>query len=85
MTNMAVAVGVIGFIFIACIVVAAFSPVMGSLHNDAVANGVANGSRNMTYNTGVQVAQGFIGFDMAIVAIAVIVLIVIVLLLMFAL
>jgi len=83
--DMALAVGIIGFIIFASLVIAAFTPVFGSVHADAVAAGTPNSTHNMTYNTGVSVAQGFVGFDMGIVFIMLIVLVVVVILLMFAL
>jgi hypothetical protein len=83
--NIAVVVGLIGFVVLASLVVAAFSPIFGSVHEDAINSGVVNGTDNSTYTTGVGVAQGFMGFDQAIVYIVLIVLIIVVLLLIFAL
>lgn len=83
--DMAVVVGLIGFIVIASLVVAAFSPVFGSVHADSIAANVSNSTHNSTYETGTQIAQGFVGFDMAIVFIVLIVLIIVVILLMFSL
>ena len=85
MSGMAEAVGLIGFIVIMSLVVAAYSPMFGSLHEDAVANGVINSTDNKSYNVGVGVANGFMGFDMGIVAIAFILLIIVVILLIWKL
>lgn len=86
MSGMTEAVGLIGLIVIVSLVVASYSPVMGSLHEDAVNTGVAtNGSRNTSYNVGRGVAQGFMGMDMGIVALLFIALIIVVILLIWKL
>lgn len=85
MAGISEAVGLIGLIVIVSLVVAAYSPVFGSVHEDAVATGVANASTNTSYNTGVGVVQGFQGLDMGIVALLFIALIIVVILLIWKL
>lgn len=85
MSGMAEAVGLIGLIVLASLVVAAYNPIFGSVHEDAVTSGVVNSTGNLSYNTGVGVAQGFMGLDMGIVAILFIALIIVVILLIWKL
>lgn len=85
MAGMAETVGLIGLIVLGGLVIAAYSPIMGSVHEDAVTSGLANASTNTSYNTGVGVARGFMGFQEGIIFVAIIILIIVVLLLIFKL
>ena len=85
MSGMAVAVGLIGAIVIIGLIVAAYSPVFGSLDTDASAANITNSTHNITYKQGTAVAMGFMGLDMTIVYFLFIVLFIVVLLLIFTL
>ena len=85
MSGMAVAVGLIGAIVIIGLIVAAYSPVFGSLDQDAQTANTTNSTHNLTYKQGTAVAQGFMGLDMTIVYLLFIVLFIVVLLLIFTL
>jgi BioD-like phosphotransacetylase family protein len=82
---MAVAVGLIGAIVIIGLIVAAYSPIFGSLHQDATTANITNSTHNLTYQQGTAVAQGFMGLDMTIVYLLFIVLFIVVILLIFTL
>ena len=85
MSGMAVAVGLIGAIVIIGLIVAAYSPVFGSLDADAQNANITNSTHNTTYEQGTAVAQGFMGLDMTMVYLLFIVLFIVVLLLIFTL
>jgi hypothetical protein len=86
MSNITVAVGLIAFVVIIGLVVAAYPVVMGSLHEDAVNTGATmNASINGTLVQGEAVAQGFMGFSMAQVYVGIILLIIVVCLIIFSL
>ena len=83
MSNMAVVVGLIGAIIFLMLLLAGFSPIFGSLHEDSIKANISNSSANGTYQQGVAVATGFMGFNETVVAILIIVLIICVILLIF--
>jgi hypothetical protein len=85
MSSMAVVVGLIGAIVFLMLLLAGFAPIFGSLHEDSVAANVSNSSINGTYQQGVAVATGFMGFNEAVIAILIIVLIICIILLIFSL
>jgi hypothetical protein len=86
MNGMTMVVGIIAVIVILSIVVAAYPPIMGSVAADAQANNITgNATLNLTYQQGTAVAQGFMGFNQAEVAILFIILIICVWLLIFKL
>lgn len=85
MSNMALVVGLIGAIIFLMLLLAGFAPIFGSLHEDSIVANVSNSSHNGTYQQGVAVATGFMGFNEAVIAILFIVLIVCVILLIFSL
>ena len=82
---MAPVVGLIGVIVIISLIVASYSPILGSVANDAQANNITNSSHNVSYEVGTGVAQGFMGFSMAQVGIIFILLVIVVLLLIWKL
>ena len=84
MSNIVAAVGLIAFVVIIGLVVAAYPVVMGSVHEDAVASGAdMNAATNGTMIQGEGVAQGFMGFSMAQVYVGFILLIIVVCLIIF--
>ena len=86
MSNITAAIGIIAFIVIMGLVVAAYPVVMGSVHEDAVSSGATmNGSINTSLEQGDGVAQGFMGFTQAQVSFAFIILIIVIGLFIFSL
>lgn len=84
MANIVAAVGIIAFIVLGGLIVAAYPVVMGSVHEDAVRSGATmNESINKTLEQGEYVAQGFMGFTQAQVLAAFIILIIVVLFIVF--
>ena len=77
---MKTAVGLIAFIVIGCLAVAAYPAIFGSMSEDSAA---LNRTGNNTVVQGNNVGQGFMGLTEGAVYIAVILLIIVVLLLMF--
>lgn len=85
MSNMALVVGIIGVIIVLMLLLSGFAPIFGSLHEDSIVANVSNSTSNGTYQRGVEVATGFMGFNEAVVAILFIVLVIVVILLIFSL
>ena len=84
-SNMPMVVGLIGLIVVVSLILAAYSPVMGSVAEDARVNNVTNSSHASSYSAGTGAVQGFMGLNQAEVFILFILLIVAVFLLMFVL
>ena len=84
-SSVVMVVGLIAIVIIFSLVVAFYQPVMGSVANDAIANNISNSSINTTYEQGTTIAVGFMGFDVAMIAIIIVILIIAVFLLLFVL
>lgn len=84
-SNMPMVVGLIGLIVVVSLILAAYSPVMGSVAEDARVNNVTNSSHAASYSAGTGAVQGFMGLNEAEVFILFILLIVAVILLMWVL
>ena len=84
-SNMPMVVGLIGLIVVVSLILAAYSPVMGSVAEDGRANNVTNSSHAQSYSAGTGAVQGFMGLNQAEVFILFILLVICVIALMFVL
>ena len=84
-SNMPMVVGLIGLIVVVSLIVAAYSPVMGSVAEDARVNNVTNSSHATSYSAGTGAVKGFMGLNQAEVFILFILLVICVIALMFVL
>lgn len=84
-SNMPMVVGLIGLIVVVSLILAAYSPVMGSVAEDARVNNVTNSSYANSYAAGTGAVQGFMGLNQAEVFLLFILLVVAVILLIFVL
>ena len=84
MSNITTAVGIIAFIVLMGLIVAAYPAIFGSAHEDAVSSELVNSSdTNVSIQQGENVAQGSMGFMEAATYIGFILLIIVVLIIIF--